>query len=508
MEIWTKEERNQILNERDEDRLYELHEKIKQSPWRCTYHVQTVTGLMNDPNGFSFYQNQWHLFYQWFPFGAVHGMKHWYHVVSDDLVHWKNVGLCMKPTLNYDNAGCFSGSGYVKDNFLYLVYTGHHHEADGKVIEYQMIAAIDEANHLTKLKRPIIMPQAGYTEHQRDPKIFHENDRYYILMGAQDEEKHGKMLVYSSEQIATGWTFCGELKVEGYDHFGYMVECPCIEKIGNKWLLFFCPQGIEREGNAFCNAFSNVYMLGDLNLETLTFTPDTKMQELDNGFDFYASQTAFQQDNQNVALLVGWFGCSDYTYPSDEEGWANLLTLPREVMIEDGKLMQRPCKQLDTLKDDVVFDAVDGVVQKDTLFRKMPDSCKIHLENPSNSDIELDLFATDLHKGFSISYKQRNGKFEISRKQLTNAINPTFGTERSVYLDALRCLDIFVDHSAIEIFINDGQYVMSSRVFPTQEEKKIRMSGKDINLTIWNMKPSVKDDFVLFAKEKEDATEN
>ena len=156
-------------------------------------------------------------------------MKHWYHVVSDDLVHWKNIGLGMKPTLNYDNYGCFSGSGFVKNEFLYLVYTGNHKEEDGSIIQYQMIAAIDEENHLTKLKRPIIQPQQGYIdEQQRDPKIFFENGTYYILMGAQNEEKQGKMLIYKSSQIATGWTFVSELKVKGYDSFGFMVECPCI----------------------------------------------------------------------------------------------------------------------------------------------------------------------------------------------------------------------------------------------------------------------------------------
>lgn len=112
MEQWTKEERYQILSEKDTEKLRTLHDAISKSKYRCDYHIQTVTGLLNDPNGFSYYNKQWHLFYQWFPFGAVHGMKHWYHVVSNDLVHWKNIGLGMKPTLNYDNKGCYSGSSY------------------------------------------------------------------------------------------------------------------------------------------------------------------------------------------------------------------------------------------------------------------------------------------------------------------------------------------------------------------------------------------------------------
>ena len=72
MQKWTKEEKAQILSERDEKRLSLLHQQISQSVWRGQYHVQTVTGLMNDPNGFSYFNGKWHLFYQWFPFGAVH----------------------------------------------------------------------------------------------------------------------------------------------------------------------------------------------------------------------------------------------------------------------------------------------------------------------------------------------------------------------------------------------------------------------------------------------------
>ena len=80
MEKWTREEKDQILCEKDEKRLSVLHDSITESRWRTQYHIQPVTGLMNDPNGFCYFEGKWHLFYQWFPFGAVHGMKHWYQV--------------------------------------------------------------------------------------------------------------------------------------------------------------------------------------------------------------------------------------------------------------------------------------------------------------------------------------------------------------------------------------------------------------------------------------------
>jgi beta-fructofuranosidase len=129
------------LKKSDEDRLEKLHEAIAASKWRTQYHIQPVTGLLNDPNGFCYFDSQWHLFYQWFPFGAVHGNKHWYHVVSKDLIHWQNLGMAMEPDLVFDNHGCYSGSAFPKDDYLYLLYTGNHKGANGKRIPYQMIAA-------------------------------------------------------------------------------------------------------------------------------------------------------------------------------------------------------------------------------------------------------------------------------------------------------------------------------------------------------------------------------
>ena len=110
MKEWTREEKYRYL--RDPQELTELYGHIRESTYRQTFHNQAVTGLMNDPNGFVWFDNRWHLFYQWCPWGAVHGLKHWYHIVSKDLVTWKNLGVCLLPDQEdgYDNKGVYSGS--------------------------------------------------------------------------------------------------------------------------------------------------------------------------------------------------------------------------------------------------------------------------------------------------------------------------------------------------------------------------------------------------------------
>ena len=125
MREWTKEEKYRYLH--DPQELLPLYEKIKKSEYRQIFHNQAVTGLMNDPNGFVWHDNKWHLFYQWCPWGAVHGLKHWYHIVSTDLVTWKNLGLCLIPDHGngYDNKGVYSGSAMPIDDKIYLYYNMH-----------------------------------------------------------------------------------------------------------------------------------------------------------------------------------------------------------------------------------------------------------------------------------------------------------------------------------------------------------------------------------------------
>ena len=83
---------------------------------------------------------------------------------------------------------------------------------------------------------------------------------YYIFLGAQNKQEQGVILVYCSDSILTDWKFLGELKVKGYENgFGYMVECPDVQKIGLHDVLIFSPQGIEPNGDEFYNKFNSVY---------------------------------------------------------------------------------------------------------------------------------------------------------------------------------------------------------------------------------------------------------
>ncbi len=93
MKEWTREQRYRTILDVSNEEIIELKQQVVEScPYRQKFHIQPTTGLLNDPNGFSYYNGEYHLFYQWFPLGPVHGIKHWYHVSSTDLVNWKDCG--------------------------------------------------------------------------------------------------------------------------------------------------------------------------------------------------------------------------------------------------------------------------------------------------------------------------------------------------------------------------------------------------------------------------------
>ena len=293
MREWTKEEKYRYL--KDPQELGELYEKISASVYRQHFHNQAVTGLMNDPNGFVWHDNRWHLFYQWCPWGAVHGLKHWYHIISKDLVTWRNLGVCLLPDQEdgYDNKGVYSGSAMPIGDKIYLYYTGNHRDPDWTRHAYTCLARLGKDGWPEKYPLPLFGAHPGYTEHQRDPKIIQipGQEKYYMIIGAQTLDKRGCVLVYSSEDLQHGWIFEGELKVPGFENFGDMWECPSIEHLGGTDVLLLCPQHLTLPGRGQSQNH-NGYILGHMDWDSLTFTPDGQFHVLDFGFDSYAAACA------------------------------------------------------------------------------------------------------------------------------------------------------------------------------------------------------------------------
>ncbi len=484
MKTWTREERYRVLNSIDQ--LIDVRALTVNSPFRQLWHVQPVCGLLNDPNGFMRTEEGWHLFYQWCPWGAVHGLKYWYHVFSRDLVHWKNLGIGLKPDTLYDNKGVYSGSALVYEGRKLLYYTGNHRTADWKRVPYTCLAEM-KGDTTEKLPEPLFAPSEDYTEHQRDPKIVYDEGtrRFYIFIGAQDKRLRGRVIVYSSESPCENWRFAGELSVPGYEDFGGMWECPSVERIDGTDVLIFCPQYIKLPGRGEVTNH-NGCILGKMDYSTLTFTPEGDFTPLDAGFDFYAAACAANTEKGAPAILSAWMGLPDVDYPTDEDGWQGCLSAPRELRVINGKLVQRPAEALKTLRR-------RQINSDDTV---LPRACDIELKTKGN--IEMRLFAKPGGDGgLKLTYDDASRTLLLSREHMDARFSLNIGRTRELRLDrSLESLRILLDVSSAEIFINGGEAVMTSRVFPSGEERGLSVKG-DARSEMWELAASNDSAFIV-----------
>ena len=122
---WTTERRYRRYEDWTEDEKQAIQDHMAKSPWHTHYHVEPKAGLLNDPNGFSYFDGKWILFYQNFPFGAAHGLKSWVQTESEDLVHFKETGVTLLPDTDLDSHGAYSGSAMQFGDKLFLFYTGN-----------------------------------------------------------------------------------------------------------------------------------------------------------------------------------------------------------------------------------------------------------------------------------------------------------------------------------------------------------------------------------------------
>ncbi|MHD0397803.1 glycoside hydrolase family 32 protein [Staphylococcus simulans] len=472
---WTREARYRGLSSISNETFEQMIQQVNQSPWRQHFHIQPVSGLLNDPNGFIYFKGQYHLFYQWYPLGPVHGLKYWYHVVSDDLVHFENQGPVVYPDTTYDSHGAYSGSSIQIENQLYLFYTGNHRTKDWQRVPYQMAAKLNDHFQVTD-KLPLIEgPPKGYTDHFRDPKVWQDNESYYFVIGAQTTAQSGRALIYQGD-AAFNFRLLGEIQT-GLNDFGYMWECPDLFKLEHKDVLIFCPQGLEPNEMTYRNIYQSGYLIGDFDLETLTMQHHG-FTELDHGFDFYAPQTTLSKAGERV--LIGWMGLPDTTYPTDDYNWAHCLTLPRVLKVKGDTLIQGVHPDVEKLRVrslDRTFEITHGSTLVDLI---QPDRMEFDISILENeADVCSIMFANQDEEVVKLTFDQHTRIFELDRSQSGALPSNQDNQKRSVQLpDNLTALKIFIDASSMEIFINEGTHVMTTRLFPHTPYQSCRLSAQ------------------------------
>ena len=473
-----KKKKYSRLEDMSEQEWNQLVSRVNSCPWRQTFHIQPISGLLNDPNGFSFYNGEYHLFYQWHPLGPSHGLKYWYHTKSNDLVNWENVGIGLEPGDYFDSHGAYSGSAIEHNQNLYLFYTGNTRDENLVRHPYQCLAVMNLNGDISKFEKPIIeeVPK-GYTEHFRDPKVWKEAGRFYAVIGAQRTDETGCTVLYSSVDLIE-WMFEGEIKTK-LDNFGYMWECPDYFELQNNGVLLFSPQGLKASGENYRNIYQSGYLIGEkLDLQQKVFNHGSFI-ELDKGFDFYAAQT--MEDPNGRRILIGWMGLPEINYPTDENGWAHCLTIPREISIHGGKLKQSPILELKSLRK-TEFNAADSICNETKRydgFSGVAYELVCEFENGSAAEFGIEFRANSDEKTI-IKYDAVQRKVILDRTLSGKEFGLDYGTTRAfdIYLEKIK-FHLFVDSSSVEIFVNEGVEVFTSRIFPSENSIDIRFFAMD-----------------------------
>lgn len=463
---------------------------------RLKYHIVPQVGLINDPNGFIQINGEYHLFYQFHPFGPIHGLKCWGHKKSRNLVYWDDLPVALVPSEPYETHGCYSGSAVNDHGVLTLIYTGNVKDEKGNRETYQCLATTKDGISFSKYtKNPVIPHQPqGYTSHFRDPKVWKKDDEWYMVIGAQSIQKEGRVLLFRSSNLKN-WVLIGEVTGSNLNHlgdFGYMWECPDFFELDGKDVLLACPQGVQPHGEKYNNIYQSGYMIGKIDYKSGRMKHE-EFTELDRGFEFYAPQTTI--DDLGRRILIAWMGLPDMDeHPTKDFGWIHALTLPRVLKRIGNKLYQSPVEELKELRS-------DEVVYCDILINNE----EIELDNIEGDVFELlvefelvDATAFGIKLRCSEDEKQHtllcydvnSNRFELNRDRSGKGYD---GIRRcSLELKTTLTLHVFSDTSSLEIFLNEGEEVFTSRIYPDSRSKGIKLFAQNgivkINrITKWNL---------------------
>jgi fructan beta-fructosidase len=493
-------------------------------PWRPQYHFTPPKNFMNDPNGMVFYKGEYHLFYQYNPQGQVWGHMSWGHAVSTDMVHWQNLPLAIPEDPNYM---IYSGSAVVDRNnssglcknpdprdhsCLIAIYAANYKDREKQHIAYSNDRGRTWTNYVGN---PVIDVDA---QDFRDPKVFwYAPQKKWVLVAVLAD--HRKALFFSSTDLKN-WTKMSEFGPAGDDAGQW--ECPDLLELpveatkDTRWLLI-----INRNPGAPAGGTGVRYLIGDFDGAQFVEKESTgKKLWADYGKDFYATNSFNDMpQGDNRKIWIGW--TSNWLYAKDEPTvmWRGAQSLPRTLSlrwIEDSRnvkegsagasgsiagkqllMVQTPVSELQSLREKPFQLSGMSIVDANSKLAEVKgETYEIEAEIESGAASEIGF---RLRKGDGVEtlvgvVPATNTMFVDRTKSGDVYFNENFPGRYSTTLHDTRRvkLHIFVDRSSVEVFANDGEKVMTDRIYPPEHCDGIEIYstggvGKVVSLTIWQV---------------------
>lgn len=437
------------------------------------FHVTGVSGWINDPNGFSVYQGEYHLFYQYHPYSNEWGPMHWGHVKSHDMLRWERLPIAMAPDKSYDNGGCFSGSAVeLSDGRHLLMYTGVQvtDNADGSICQRQTqcMAVGDGVNYEKYKGNPVIIPESlpegGIVSDFRDPKIWMEDGIFYSVEANMDTEGNGQVILYRSED-GFSWEYCSILD-ESRGKLGKMWECPDFFALDGKQLLLISPMAMKPVEGKFHVGHGTVAILGTYDKENYSFEREAE-QPIDWGIDFYAPQSIKTPDGRRV--IIGWLqNWANSKSVPDHVKYFGQMSVPRELSVKNGWLYQAPIRELEKYhgeKTEYKDVMVNGEASLDGIFGRVLDMT-IHLKPQEDLEEFGVKIAADSEHFTCISYDPKKKLLCMDRSfsgylyDIVHTRNfPIYSEEKDLRLRFV------MDRFSLELFINNGRQAATMAIY-------------------------------------------
>lgn len=501
--------------------------------YRPSYHFTPLYGWMNDPNGMVYKDGEYHLYFQYNPYGSKWGNMHWGHAVSKDLVHWEH----LDPAIARDPVGhIFSGSSVIDKkntagfgkNAIIAIYTNNSVNHD----EVQCLAySNDNGRTFTKYEgNPVLTPFDGLKDF-RDPKVFwYEKGKCWYMIVSADKETR----FYKSKNLKK-WTYVSAFG-KGLGQQLCQYECPDFfqlpvngDKKKMKWVMT-----MNINPGCWFGGSATEYFVGDFDGKKFTCPDANDVKWLDWGKDHYATVTFSNTDDR--VLGITWMSNWQYANltPFKQNRGAN--GLPRELKLyeKNGKYyvsenvapeVYALRKETKDLADASVADAKDlkGVAANmEGAFEieadVTPDANGIAGIEISNNKRERTLIYFDMKQGKVVMDRTESGLTDFGKQavphdielawdkqraaegkepaRIANSINYKNDFALATWAPLSLCengkktyhVDIFVDKSSVELFVDGGRIAMTNLVFPVAPYENVKLYTQGGKAEFKNMK--------------------
>jgi fructan beta-fructosidase len=449
-------------------------------PYRPQYHFSPREHWTNDPNGLVYFEGEYHLFFQYNPFGDEWGHMSWGHAVSTDLLHWKQLPVALSEE---NGVMIFTGSTVVDERnssgfcasgkpCLVAIYTGHTPETQSKpALQTQNIAySNDRGRTWTKYSgNPVLnLNMSDF----RDPKVFWSNQKKHWVMVVSLPNRH-KVRLYSSPDLKH-WTALSEFGPAGATSGQWecpeLFELPVEGKTGeSRWVLKVGINPGARLGGSgeqyFIGRFNGTAFNND-NSAALTLWTDY-------GKDCYCALTFNGLPRDRKPVMIGWMDNWQYAAKLPTSPWRGQMTFPRELSLRETpegiRLYQKPIEQIEQLDDET-----------DTAPPTHSFLLAFSLNTNLHHTVGLKLLS-DGRNYTSVGYDPINKVFFVDR---THSGESSFSPDFPARLEAPLTIgattlkvEILVDRCSLEVFADDGRLVSTNLVFPPPRANMIENIG-------------------------------